>query len=258
AVRRSAVTTLSAIAATAASPGRSVRWNTTPCPGCAGFSVTVVCFPVCSPTPASEIGRATERLPSAGIGIDQPFQPVHQGRESPQGSDLPKDLAMTPCWIARYRHSGLDIADHAALGRDPGAAADPQVIRQPCLPANNRFVLYFRGSGDTHLGHDQATLADAHVVPHVYQVVDLGSSSDYGIAHTSPVNGAVGPYMDFVPENDLPNVQDMSEPRITGPVPEARPADTSPTPDHYGAAQDRAGGKHGVASDTAVIAQPAS
>ena len=86
-----------------------------------------------------------------------------------------------------------DVAEDRALGRD--ARPDPrcEVIGDADVPGQNDVVAQLRAAGDADAGHEETSLPDPHVVPHVDEIVELGSPSHHGVVYASPIDGELDP-----------------------------------------------------------------
>src|SRR5690606_25544633 len=117
--------------------------------------------------------------------------------------------------VGAGRHGGGD----AGLGADPGAPPEGQVAADPRLPAHDDAVAQPGAAGDAHLRHHQAVAAEADVVPHVHQVVQLRPGADDGVVHAPPVHAGVGAHLDVVLQDATADVP--GAPVAVGPAPEA-------------------------------------
>src|SRR3989442_8671146 len=165
AVRRSSASTSVIRAAISGRPARSALRNTTPWPIGAGRNVAWVAAPVCSPVPDSDCGCWIERL---ALGI---LVPAHERLEvvDDLGQPVQRRLgaqvfAVLAGGIPRYRGAVGDVADHAALDRDPYAAADGDVVGKSRLAGQEDVVADVGTAGDAHHGGDEAAGPEPDVV----------------------------------------------------------------------------------------------
>jgi hypothetical protein len=84
------------------------------------------------------------------------------------------------------------------LSGDLGSATDGEMTRQACLTRNHHVVLYNGASGQAHLRHDQAALANADVMCYLDQIVNLGAGPDHGIADATTIDGAIRTDLDII------------------------------------------------------------
>ena len=76
-----------------------------------------------------------------------------------------------------------------------------QVVGDPDVSGQDHIVADPGASRDTDARHDQAALPDLHVVPHLHQVVDLGSPAHHRIVDAAAVDAGVGAHLDLIPQD---------------------------------------------------------
>src|ERR1700736_1738771 len=87
-------------------------------------------------------------------------------------------------------------------------------------------------AGDANLRHDQAFLADPHVVCDVHEIVDLGAVSYNSVVDAAAVDRRVGAYLDVIANNAAPHVRDLGVRPVKENVAEPVAADTCSRMDH--------------------------
>src|SRR5260370_732655 len=277
AVRRSTASTSDSRAGTSGFPARSTRRNTIPCPAAAGRSAASVWAPVWRPVPEPAAFFLMLRL---GLGLMSPpyerLQVVHDLGQTVQRALRPQELAMRARRIARNGRAGIDVADHAALDGDAGAAPNRDVVREPRLAREEHVVLDVGAARDARLPRDQAARAYPTVVPDLHQVVDLRPRTDHGVVHTAAVDRGVRANLHVVADDAAAHLGNLARrlPVLAGHVAEtvraephagvqdhAPPHDGPAVADHLGkqlrvVAQLHAVAQHGARADAHVAAEP--
>src|SRR3546814_3992867 len=80
-----------------------------------------------------------------------------------------------------------------------------------CSSALRDEVLQDRAAGDTRLCHQHAAAPDAHVVPDLYQIINLRPRADDGIGPGPAVDGGVGADLDAVAYDDAAELRHVDE-----------------------------------------------
>src|SRR3546814_20741698 len=80
-----------------------------------------------------------------------------------------------------------------------------------CSSALRDEVLQDRAAGDTRLCHQHAAAPDAHVVPDLYQIINLRPRADAGIGPGPAVDGGVGADLDAVASADAAELRHVDE-----------------------------------------------
>jgi hypothetical protein len=66
------------------------------------------------------------------------------------------------------------------------------------LPADLDKVLQHGGTGNAHLRHDNATAAEADVVPDLHQIIEPGTGTDHRVPSRASIEGGVGANLHIV------------------------------------------------------------
>ncbi len=98
---------------------------------------------------------------------------------------------MVPGRISRHGRPGRYVADDAALRRHTGSGSDRKMVRQARLSREDRVIIHVCASRDADLRHDETVSTDSHIMRNLYQVIDLGTSTDHGVIEGAAVDGRV-------------------------------------------------------------------
>ena len=129
----------------------------------------------------------------------------------------PEELAVRAGGMAAERGAGRDVAEHGALGRDPGPVADHQMIGHAHVAGQDDVVPDARAARDADARHEQAAASDPDVVADVDEVVDLGARADHRVVHAPAVDAGVGADLDVVLDDAA---ADVGDPVVALPRPE--------------------------------------
>jgi hypothetical protein len=55
------------------------------------------------------------------------------------------------------------------------------MVCESCLPGEHHIVFHHRASSYSHLGHDYTPLPNPHVVPDLYEIVDLRPRANHRV-----------------------------------------------------------------------------
>src|SRR5881296_1859079 len=158
-------------------------------PASAGRKVASDATPVWRPVPRREALRPMDRLALRFIGrAHQRLELVDDLHQAVERALRPQELTVAARRIPRHGRARLDVADHAALHGDPRAAPDRHVVGDPRLARQEHVVSDVRAPRDPRLPCHETAGADAHVVAHLHQVVDLGPGTDDGVVHAAAVD----------------------------------------------------------------------
>ena len=144
--------------------------------------------------------------------------------------------------------------------------SDRQVSGQAGLPGEDRTILHMRRSGDPDLRHDQTQRADAHVMPHVHEVVDLRARPDHRVIDAAAIDRGVCPDLDIIADYAAAYVRNLLVRAIAEHIAEAVAANASarmnqhPPPDSRSRVDAHAREQARVVADLHAVAhaQPAS
>ena len=137
-----------------------------------------------------------------------------------------EELAVRARRMAAERRAGRDVAERPRSWR---AIRAPSPITRwsvtPTWPGQDDVVADVRAAGDPDAGHEEAALADAHVVPDVHQVVELGPAADHGVVDAAAVDAGVGADLHLVLQDAAADVGNPLVPAGAGEVAEPGAAD---------------------------------
>ena len=140
-----------------------------------------------------------------------------------------------------------------ALGGDPGARADLQMAGQPGLTAQGNEVVEARASRDTRLSDNDAATTNLHVVPDLYQIINLAARADHGIGSGTAVDRRIGADLDIVADDDTAELRNLEMAFASHGVAEAILADPRAGVDRHPIA-DQCMADAGAGADHAIVA----
>src|SRR3954451_4185935 len=197
---------------------------------------------------------------SASVGRKL-FQLVHYRRKPVHRRLGPQKLPVRARRVPAERGARRHIAEDGALGRDPGPVADDQMIGHANMSGQNCIVAYARAAGNADAGHDQAPLADLHVMAYLDQIVELGTASDDRIVNAPAVDTGIGANLHILLQHAAAEVRYAIVPGAVGQVSKSDPTNdrsglehppmTEPGP---GIADD-AGTKHSIIAHHYAVAE---
>src|SRR6185312_6970858 len=131
------------------------------------------------------------------------------------------------------------VADNGGAGGELGAFADRDVGDDADTGRQDHVVFQRHAAGEAGLRHDDAVLADNHVVADLDEVIDLGPGADDGVAHTAAVNVGAGADLHVVADDDPADLRDFDMPLLGRDVAETVLADMAAGMDDDAVAQNR-------------------
>jgi hypothetical protein len=149
--------------------------------------------------------------------------------------------------------SGGDVAEDRALGRDAGSISDREVIGHPDMASQDDVVADARAARDPNSGHNQAAFANPHVVTHLHQVIELGSTPDDRVVDAPSIDARMGPDLNLVLEDA---VADVGNADVFLPIPqvtEALSTQYGPGLEHHTVSDPGAGIAYHTRTDSDVI-----
>src|SRR5262249_44970465 len=145
------------------------------------------------------------------------------------------------------------ITHNARPCSKPGTVSDPDVIRDPDLPADHHEIAEFAAPGNPDMADDHRVPPDPGVVSDLNEIVDLCTFPDHRFSQCAAVDGRAG--TDFYPvlENHAAKLRDLDVARLRRRKPEARATDLRARKDQRAVA-DIGMGDRDIAGDLAIAA----
>ncbi len=100
---------------------------------------------------------------------------------------------MVPGRIPRYGPPGGYVTDDAALRSHARSGSDSEMVGETRLSCEDRVIAHGGAPSNADLCHDETMSTDSDVVRNLYQVIDLGTSTDHGVIERAAVDGRVRP-----------------------------------------------------------------
>src|SRR3954466_12506027 len=120
-------------------------------------------------------------------------------------------FASTHGRIAHPFLAGGNVGHHAALGRDPGAFADGDMVGDADLAAQHRIISDRHAAGDAALRDQDAIPADHAVVSDLHKVIDFGPLADHGVAAAAAIYRGVDADLHIVLDDDAAKLRHLDE-----------------------------------------------
>jgi hypothetical protein len=125
-----------------------------------------------------------------------------------------KPLAVVDGWVAADNFASIDIAGNSALGSGYGPVAYGAVTGDADLTGKDDGFADGSGSSQANLSAEESILTDRRAVPHLNEIIDLGSSMNAGFADRGSIDAGVGLNLDGIFEDCGAGLKDL----VPGPV----------------------------------------
>ena len=127
---------------------------------------------------------------------------------------------MVPGGIPRYGRAGGDVADDAALRRHARSGSNRHMVGEARLSGEDRVIVHGSAACNADLRHDETVSTDSDIVRDLYEIIDLGTSTDHGVIERTAVDGRVRAYLHVVFNHATANVRDGFVSGLTPSIPE--------------------------------------
>jgi hypothetical protein len=111
-------------------------------------------------------------------------------------------IRITSSRRARYGHAGRNVAYNRGPPRKLRALADRDVAPDPRLSPHQNVILELGAARNARKADQHATPAQCHVVPDLDQIINLRPGADHRVRPGPTVDGAIGPDLDAVFDDD--------------------------------------------------------
>ncbi len=98
---------------------------------------------------------------------------------------------MVPSRIPRHGRPGGYVAYDAALRGHARSGSDCEMVSETRLSREDRVIFHGSASCNADLRHDETVSTDSDIVRNLYQIIDLGTSTDHGVVEHAAVDGRV-------------------------------------------------------------------
>src|SRR2546425_5743212 len=156
------------------------------------------------------------------------LEPPQRVRDTLRGDERPLGLRGGLGGAAEQSCPRFHVGVHPRLRLDDGALTYRDVIGDADLPGQDHTPLEPGRAGNSDLGHDDAMLADLHVVADLDEIVDLGAAPDHRLPQHRTIDGRVGADLHVVLDHHRSQLGDLA-------VAVAVPGITEPLVAHDGA-----------------------
>lgn len=185
--------------------------------------------------------RASWRSVRLGMGClvgDEPLQLINNRCQPVHGCLCAEELPMWTSGMAAEGSACWYVSKNGALGRDPSPISDYEMISDSYVAGEYHVIADPGAPRDSDARHDEAPLSNSDVMPHLNQVVHLGTTPDHSVIDASAVDASIGSDLHLVFQDAATNVRNPSMPLSIRQVSESLTAndgtclehDTTPNP----------------------------